>query len=95
MTAWGIPVESQSDWEGEILESYLRLLSNGNVSNYSKQELEHDYRLGFFSAFQVLVIASANLENETQRGEDLVKVVNDRMDSIIQNYDLLALLRKL
>ena len=95
MTAWGIPVESQSDWEGEILESYLRLLSNGNVSNYSKQELEHDYRLGFFSAFQVLVIASTNLENETQRGEDLVKVVNDRMDSIIQNYDLLALLRKL
>ena len=72
-----------------------RAKSNGNVSNYSKQELEREYRLGFFSAFQVLVIASTNLENETQRGEDLVKVVNDRMDSIIQNYDLLALLRKL
>ena len=95
MTAWGIPVESQSDWDGEILESYFRALSSCNVGNYSKQELEHDYRLGFFSAFQVLVIASTNLENETQRGEDLVKVVNERMDSIIHYYDLLALLRKI
>ena len=95
MTAWGIPVEFQSNWEGEILESYLRSLSRGNVGDYSKQELERDYRLGFFMPFQVLVIASANLENETQRGEDLINVVNDRMDSIIQHYDLLARLRKL
>ena len=95
MTTWGIPVESQSDWEGEILESYFRSLPGVNVSNYSKQELERDYRLGFFSAFQVLVIASTNLKNESQRGEDLVKLVNERMDSIIHYYDLLAILRKL
>ena len=62
---------------------------------YTKLQLERNYSLGFFAPLQELVVASSNLNNNSARGQNLVTAVNKRLDTIIQGYNLLGLLRNI
>ena len=95
LSAWGIPSNIRSSEETHILNHYHETIAKHGITDYPLDKLALDYKLGFLYALQVILIASFNLMDNTEREKKLIGSVNNRMDSIVQDHNLLQLLKKI
>ena len=65
------------------------------IKDYSESNIRKDYILGLFVPFQKLIVASTALNNGSQRGEQLISLVIKRMQSIIDDHNLLSQLSRI
>ena len=86
---WGLDERDRKSWESQLLANYHDTLISKGVKDYSKSDMHEDYILGFFVPFQILLVASTALNNGSKRGEQLISLVIKRMQSIIDDHNLL------
>ena len=65
------------------------------IKDYSESDIRKDYILGLFVPFQILIVASTALNNGSKRGEQLISLVIKRMQSIIDDHNLLSQLSRI
>ena len=95
LVAWGIDELDRKSWESQLLTGYHDTLISEGVKNYSRLEMIRDYSFGFFLPFQILLVASTALDNGTERGSQLISSVISRMESIIDDHELLYQISRL
>ena len=92
---WGLDERDRKSWESQLLANYHETLISKGVKDYSRSDMHKDYILGFFVPFQILLVASTALNNGSTRGEQLISLVIKRMQSIIDDHNLLSQLSRI
>ena len=92
---WGLDEKNRKSWESQLLTHYHDTLISKGIKDYSESNIRKDYILGLFVPFQILIVASTALNNGSQRGEQLISLVIKRMQSIIDDHNLLSQLSRI
>jgi hypothetical protein len=87
-----IATELRRSAENELLGIYLEELARHGVTNYSRSQLEQDYRLGMLGVSAVPIIGGASVDATNARSLALIQAVGGRLFQAIEDWDAMALL---
>jgi hypothetical protein len=71
---------------------YLEELARHGVTDYSRNQLEQDYRLGMLGVSGIPIIGGASVDATNARSHSLMQAVGGRLFQAIEDWDAIALL---
>jgi|LWDU01.1.fsa_nt_gi hypothetical protein len=87
-----IDPELRRSSENELMEIYLEELARHGVTDYSRMQLEQDYRLGMLGASGIPIIGGAGVDRTNARSSSLFQAMGGRLFQAIEDWDAMALL---
>lgn len=78
--------------EGELMDRYLDALARHGVQDYSRGELESDYRLALLDISRIPVIGGASCDMSNERSVALFSAIGSRLFQAIEDWDALSML---
>jgi aminoglycoside phosphotransferase (APT) family kinase protein len=87
-----IGTELRREVEQDIMTQYAESLARHGVQNYSRADLEHDYRTALLGISGIPVIGGAGYDVENARSHELFAAIGARLFQTIEDWDALDLL---
>jgi thiamine kinase-like enzyme len=87
-----IETELRREIESDLMDLYLEGLHRAGVENYSRNDLERDYRFAMLPVSSISIIGGASVDVTNLRSHALVKAMGRRLFQAIEDWDAVALL---
>ncbi len=89
-----LTLESRRKYEKEMIKLYLQRLSEkvANLSNYTFEEVWHDYLIGLCLAFAYTTIVTATIDLSNEKAVKIFEAGAKRMYPAITDHDALSIL---
>jgi hypothetical protein len=87
-----VDAELRRKAEGGLMDGFLEGLARHGVSNYTREELERDYRKALLGVSCIPVIGGSGFDVENERSHALFSAVASRMFQAIEDWDAVDLL---
>jgi len=87
-----IDTELRRSAEADLMSRYLEGLKRHGVTDYSRNDLERDYRLAMMGVSSIPIIGGASVDVSNERSLALFRTVGGRLFQAIEDWDALKLL---